>query len=154
MAALFGISLITLFAAGLTLLLHYHSLMATARLLHHPRVGFVSLRIYGALALLMLAHLLEVLVYAIGIEAALRWIPDSALAGAAQGNFGDAFYYSLVGYTSLGLGDVYAIGPLRYLIGIEALNGLLMLTWSASCTYLCLRAMWEEQGFLVRSHRK
>ena len=36
---------------------------------------------------------------------------------------------------SLGLGDVWPHGPIRLLTGIEALNGLILIAWSASYTY-------------------
>ena len=60
----------------------------------------------------------------------------------ALGSFGgvavtgplDYFYFSIVSYTSLGLGDVFPNDHLRFITGIEALNGLLLITWSGSFT--------------------
>jgi hypothetical protein len=39
-------------------------------------------------------------------------------------------------YTSLGLGDIYPTGHLRFLAGIEALNGFLLISCSASTIFL------------------
>ena len=54
----------------------------------------------------------------------------------------DYFYYSAVMYTSLGLGDVFPTGHLRFMSGIEALNGLMMIGWSTSFTFLAMRNYW------------
>ena len=44
-------------------------------------------------------------------------------------------------FSSIGLGDLYPIGPIRLLTGIEGLVGLLLIGWSVSFTY------WEMQTF-------
>ncbi|MGE5242209.1 MAG: ion channel [Bacteroidota bacterium] len=49
-------------------------------------------------------------------------------------------------YTSLGLGDVYPLGDLRLIAGIESLIGLLMIAWSASFTYLMMEKFWNKRG--------
>ncbi|MEQ8900570.1 MAG: ion channel [Roseovarius sp.] len=48
----------------------------------------------------------------------------------------DFFYFSLVNYSSLGLGDIYPTGHLRFLAGVEALNGFLLISCSASTIFL------------------
>lgn len=35
------------------------------------------------------------------------------------------------------------MGPLRLIVGIEALNGLLLITWSASFCYLNMQKDWH-----------
>lgn len=44
----------------------------------------------------------------------------------------DIYYFPLVNYTALGLGDIYPSGHLRFLAGIESLGGLLLLSCSVS----------------------
>ena len=51
---------------------------------------------------------------------------------------------NLVSYTSLGLGDVWPTGVLRLITGLEALNGLILIAWSASFTYLSMEKFWED----------
>jgi hypothetical protein len=34
-------------------------------------------------------------------------------------------------------------GPLRLLVGVEALNGLLLIGWSASYIYLAMERCWN-----------
>jgi len=48
----------------------------------------------------------------------------------------DVFYFSLVTYTSLGLGDIVPMGHLRLIAGIEALNGFLLISCSAAMLFL------------------
>lgn len=43
----------------------------------------------------------------------------------------DYQYFSLVNYNTLGLGDIYPTGHLRFLAGVEALNGFLLISCSA-----------------------
>lgn len=47
-------------------------------------------------------------------------------------NLGDALYFSLVTYTTLGYGDVILAGEYRLLAAVEAANGVIMLGWSTA----------------------
>jgi hypothetical protein len=49
------------------------------------------------------------------------------------------------------LGDIAPLGPVRLLAGVEALNGLLMIAWSASFTYLSMENFWAPHA---RNQRK
>jgi hypothetical protein len=46
----------------------------------------------------------------------------------------------------LGLGDIAPLGPVRLLAGVEALNGLLMIAWTASFTYLSMEKFWSPHA--------
>ena len=56
----------------------------------------------------------------------------------------DYAYYSTVAYTTLGLGDLVPTGGLRILTGIESLNGFILITWTASFTYLAMEKFWGQ----------
>ncbi|HEY4125257.1 MAG TPA: potassium channel family protein [Rhizomicrobium sp.] len=56
----------------------------------------------------------------------------------------DYIYFSAETYTTLGFGDIYPVGDLRLIASVEALNGLLMLGWSASFIYLAMEKYWER----------
>ena len=45
---------------------------------------------------------------------------------------------------TLGLGDLSPVGTVRLLAGTESLTGLLLITWSASFTYLEMSRMWAR----------
>ena len=58
----------------------------------------------------------------------------------------DVLYFSFSTYTSLGYGDIVALGDSRLLAGIESLIGLLLIAWTASFTYLEMREHWVRDG--------
>lgn len=95
-------------------------------------IGFVALT----------AHLVEVGLYAIAYA-----LGDGILA---LGGFGgrpvaeplDYLYFSIVSYTSLGIGDVFPSAHLRFITGVEALNGLLLIAWSGSFIYIAMGRLW------------
>lgn len=88
-------------------------------------------------------HMLEIGFYAL----AYYYLRDHFDLGNFGGQFADSFssylYFSAEAYTSIGLGDIYPLGPLRLITGIEALNGLLLIGWSASFTYLVMQKFWN-----------
>ena len=59
-------------------------------------------------------------------------------------NLFDAIYLSATTYTTLGIGDLAPVGAVRLVSGMEALTGFLMITWSASFTYLEMSRLWTD----------
>jgi hypothetical protein len=57
-------------------------------------------------------------------------------------NFEDCLYFSAVTYTSLGFGEVYPVSHARLVAGVESLNGLVLISWSASFTFLAMQRYW------------
>ena len=88
-----------------------------------------------ALCVSGIAHIAAVVLYAAayGIGRALN---IGELSGGASGSAIDVFYFSLVTYTSLGLGDIVQMEHLRLIAGIEALNGFLLISCSAAMLFL------------------
>lgn len=139
---------------ALVVLLHHESLSATTRLLlarhYQPR----RWRVGATVLALMAAHILEVLVFAVGLYivgevwgyGALVYVEPIKDANAHS--LASYVYFSFTSYTSLGIGDIYPQGMLRLLTGIEGLLGLLMIGWTASFLYLEMRAFWRVQGDL------
>jgi len=48
-------------------------------------------------------------------------------------------------YTTVGFGDITPEGPMRILVCIEALAGLVLITWSASFTFLVMQGYWRDR---------
>ena len=48
-------------------------------------------------------------------------------------------------FTTVGFGDLAPSGPIRFLVGTEALLGFVLLAWSASFTYLEMEKNWRER---------
>lgn len=100
------------------------------------------------LTTIFLAHLVEVVLYALGLSL-LDWAGEGELTGAIVGGsgwFADHFYFSIASYTTLGIGDILPHGNIRIVAGLEALNGLVLVAWSASFTYLIMERLWGRRG--------
>jgi hypothetical protein len=123
-------------------LLHYECLKLLNDYL--PRATIIENRakVLAALGGAMISHLSQIMLFA----GAYHLLRDNFGLGGFGGQFRDAFssffYFSIETYTSLGIGDVYPLGSLRLVTGIEALTGLLMISWTASFSYLEMRRYW------------
>lgn len=82
--------------------------------------------------------------------AGLGRIAGNGGSGLTFEHFFDCLYFSTVTYTSLGLGDLFPTLQLRMLAGAEVLNGLLMIGWTISFTYLTMEKFWSQPLHLRR----
>ena len=92
------------------------------------------------------AHALEILLYGVAVYLLVGHYGAGDLAGASGSLFSACLYFSAETYTSLGFGDVTPTGPVRLLAGVEALNGLLLIGWTASFTYISMERFWSARG--------
>jgi hypothetical protein len=123
---------------------HYEGLNWLARRLAHregPRRPRVLYAVLGAVGL----HIAEIWVFGLGIWALLHLPQAGAIVGISEARLLDAIYLSAVTYTTVGFGDVAPAGAIRFLLGTEALIGFVMITWSASFTYLEMEKNWRER---------
>lgn len=91
-----------------------------------------------------LAHALEIFLYAFAFYVLSRYPAAGMLGDAGGSSLTLSLYFSAETYTSLGYGDVVPGGDLRMLAGMEALNGLLLIGWSASYTYIAMSRFWSQ----------
>lgn len=132
------VSLVTLLVVGGVVFLHNEFLALTARLLARFRPRRRPRAVFLVLASI-LAHTLEIVLFAVTywlLALDQRW---GSLEGNDEGRFLDCLYFSFTTYTTLGFGDSEPFGPLRFLTGVEALTGLVMITWTASFLYVEMR---------------
>jgi len=125
-------------------LIHYEFLYHMTKLIKRMQIGHryrIVLGVFGALS----AHAVEVWIFAL----AFYFMHKSDGWGHFEGNFSgtlmDCVYFSFTTFTTLGFGDIAPIGDLRYLTGIEALTGLVLITWTASFLYLEMQRYWESR---------
>jgi hypothetical protein len=141
-----GIVEITVIAITLVLinvLLHYEALNFLSSLLEKiSRAG--RSRIAILICCLIIVHILEIWIFAGGIILAEKQQTLGYIHGVEKDNILDYVYYSSMTYTTVGFGDVSPIGPLRFVAAIESLLGLMLITWSASFTYLEMKRFWEN----------
>ncbi len=128
---------------ALTALVHYEVLGAlNTRLpaLRIPRRSKLLVVFFSAVA----AHAFEMLLYGLALFVLVRWLSVGTLAGSAGFSLVSCLYFSAETYTSLGFGDLTPVGPIRLLAGAEALNGLLLIGWTASYTYIAMERFWAQ----------
>jgi hypothetical protein len=66
-------------------------------------------------------------------------------SGLKVTDFMEYLYFSATTYSSLGFGDVVPRKEIRFLTGVEVLNGLVLIGWSASYTYLSMEKFWAHR---------
>jgi hypothetical protein len=92
------------------------------------------------------SHALQMLMYGAAYYVLIHGFLLGALLGGTNSSLGTCMYFSAETFTSLGFGDLLPSGPLRMVAGAEALNGLLLIGWSASFTYLSMERFWNGPG--------
>jgi len=127
---------------GLSVLIHYEVLRLASDIVPRLRIP-PRPRILAAIAAAFFAHTVEVWVFAIAYYLLQNHLGMGSIAGEVDGSFEELVYFSAQSYTSLGFGDVYPLGSLRLVAGVEALVGLVMIGWSASFTFLEMQRYWE-----------
>lgn len=134
---------ITALAALATVLLHYEGLSLLARRIGRRRGPPGRRTVLGVIAGLLVLHVAEIWLFGLALWGLLQFAGTGSIAGAHPVNLFDAVYLSAVTFTTVGFGDLAPVGPIRFLAGTEALVGLMMITWSASFTYLEMTRHWR-----------
>ncbi|GAA0847308.1 potassium channel family protein [Marinobacter szutsaonensis] len=119
-------------------LVRLSGLLSTMRQGHHFRL---IVAVLGCLT----AHSAEVWLFAAGffyMHHAPGW---GELIGNFNGTLLDCVYFSFTTFTTLGYGDIEALGPLRFLTGVEGLTGLVLITWSASFLFVEMQRYWPTR---------
>jgi hypothetical protein len=128
-----------------TVIMHYELLQFAGTL---PRRLTVPTRprIIIVIGVVLAAHILEAGLYAAAYYVLQTKFGMGGLGGHLEGDLLDYFYFSMATYTTLGIGDLHPSGVMRLIAGIESLNGLVLIGWSASFTYLTMEELWGRGG--------
>jgi len=129
---------------AIAVVIHYEALYRITRLMPYLKIRHrfrILAGVFGALT----AHVLEVWVFAV----AYHWMHHHEGWGHLQGNYQgtlwDAAYFSFSVFTTLGFGDIEPVGDIRYLTGLEALTGLVLITWTASFLFFEMQRYWDAE---------
>jgi uncharacterized protein YhhL (DUF1145 family) len=134
----------TVVAVAVVVLLHYEGLALISSWLAKRR-EMISRRnvLYGIFSVLAL-HVLEIWVFGVTIWLLMHYPQTGHVTGADPLQLLDGVYLAAITYTTVGYGDVAPIGPIRFIAGTMSLTGFVMITWSASFTYLEMERFWRK----------
>lgn len=125
-------------------IIHYETLrllsVTIPRLQIRARLRIV-VGVFGALC----GHVAEIWLFGFAYYGLNQLDRFGNLIGSYDGSLMASVYFSFSTYTSLGFGDIEPVGDLRFLAGLEALLGLVLITWTASFLYLEMRRYWVEE---------
>jgi Ion channel len=128
----------------ITVVIHYEMLYLLAKKLPLIKVTH-HYRVLLAIIVIMLTHVLEIWLFALGYYIMIHSGGFGTLSGNIDHSLLDCSYFSFTTYTTLGYGDIEPSGHLRFLTGLESLTGLVMITWSASFVYLGMQKYWPKR---------
>jgi len=125
-------------------IVHYECLERLSILMPRLRVRY-RYRILVGLLGAILAHIVEVWLFAAAYYAMIQTGDFGTLVGYPEPDILNCAYFSFVTYSTVGYGDLVPVGNLRFLAGLEALTGLVLITWTASFMYFQMSRYWSNQ---------
>ena len=135
------VPLINIAIIVLAVLIHYEFLFRLSALIPHLLIKHRYRIVVGVLGSLV-AHSLEVLLFALAYYVLPNVEGWGYLEGSFDGSLWDCLYFSYTSFTTLGVGDIVPHGHIRHLVGLESLTGLLLISWTASFLYFEMQRHW------------
>jgi hypothetical protein len=103
-----------------------------------PRIEVVV-----GVVLALSAHVIEIWIFAVGYYVALQLPELGAFTGERPvQDIWDCGYLSFVVYSTLGFGDIVPTGWIRFMVGVEAMLGLVQIAWTASYLFMQMEMNW------------
>jgi hypothetical protein len=134
----------TLMTLAACVLLQYEGLiLAWRRLSEHT--GHRRVKVLYSIFSVLLLHVLEICIFGVTLWLLTLWPAFGGLAGEGSRSFLDYLYFSAVTFSTVGFGEMWPVGAVRFLCGLEALTGFVLITWSASFTYLEMERFWRPE---------
>ena len=134
--------LINCLVVAIAVIIHYEFLYRASTYIPSMKIKHQFRIVFGVFAALV-AHSIEIWVFAITYYYMHYFGDWGDLKGNFNGSLIDCGYFSFTTYTTLGFGDIEPFGYLRYLVGIESLTGLVLITWTASFLYYEMHRNWD-----------
>lgn len=131
----------TLLLVLTVVVIHYEGLLRLSRGMPRMRLPDRTRILVLILAILAL-HCAEIWAFGVSIYFAAQYPAMGSVGGVDDFRLLDAVYLSASTFTTVGYGDLVPHGPLRLILGSEALTGFVLITWSASFTYLEMQRFW------------
>jgi len=127
---------------AITVLIHFEALNKLS--LITPKIPIKHrLRVLVGISGALIAHVFEIFVFAFGYYYMVNHAGFGTLIGRFDNSLMDCVYFSFVNFTTLGFGDIVATGDIRFLAGMEALTGFVLITWTASFMFVEMEKQWK-----------
>jgi len=133
---------VTLALVALCVLVHYEGLVLTQRIISRQK-RHRRLKVLESISMLIALHMVEIAMFGVAYWTVLHW-PEHGRIVPQAAHFFDHLYFAAITYTTLGYGDLAPVGPIRFMVGMQSLMGLVLITWSASFTYLEMERFWSQ----------
>lgn len=116
--------------------LHFEGLLRLDRWCFAGESGVRSMAAMFAVLGVMLLHLVQIVAFGVLFWWVTQWPGGGVIDAEGSPGVLAAIYLSALNYTTLGLGGgLSPEGPIRMLVAVESLFGLLAIAWSAAFTY-------------------
>ena len=139
------VAMATAVTVALVVLLHYEGLVWLSGRMQRNAVGPQRSKVLYGIYVLLAMHVAEIWIFGILIRLLLNVGEAGRVVGMQGVNLMDAVYLSAITFTTVGFGDLVPVGALRFVTGTEALTGLMLITWSASFTYIEMEKFWRRR---------
>jgi type IV secretory pathway VirB6-like protein len=128
--------LLSILVVAICTTIHYFVLKGVSDTIARRSVEAHGQNLGLAVGAITIAHVIEAFIYTLFFLWAVQGLQIGALAASDPADkpitLMDYYYFSLVNFTTLGRGDLNPVGHLRFITGIEAFHGFLMITASGS----------------------
>jgi hypothetical protein len=138
-------TLINIIIVTLSVLIHYEFLYRATKLVPRAHIKH-RFRIVFVVFIALIAHMVEIWLFALAYFVMSKDKMWGEIQGNYDGSFMDSVYFSLTNFTTLGFGDIQPIGSIRLLVGMEALVGFVLITWTASFLFYEMQRHWGNEN--------
>lgn len=139
---MFSLYLINILVVMVVVSVHYEFLYHAYQLI--PKMPFnPRFRILFGVGTALVAHTVEVWIFAVVYYLLILNGHFGGLEGHFNGEFLDCVYFSFTTFSTLGFGDIYPVGDIRYITGISSLTGMVLVSWTASFLYIEMQKLWK-----------
>lgn len=142
------VAAVTLILVLLSVFVHYEASFRLRRTLQRNQALRRRARMLILIIGLFFAHVGEVGLFGLG-----GWLLYNYGGIATNGAIGglenspellDFLFLSIASYTTVGFAEAYPLEALRFLFGVESLIGFMLITWSASLSFLEMQHHWQN----------
>jgi hypothetical protein len=132
----------------ITCLIYYEVLHLTWDLMPKVRVVRHRAKVILIIFSMLFGHTVAVWLYAGAYWLLIHYfdygtIVEMISGKSYDGSFRTLLYFSSITYSSLGYGELIPSGPIRIFAGIQVINGLMLIGWSVSFTFLAMERFWD-----------